>query len=94
MSIRTNFFLFILMIFFITILITFMTIIHKQVKKDTLIETKLGKVVGITVNRLGKEVNCYFGVPYAEPPIGELRFNKPKPKKPWKGQNILCFRIY
>jgi hypothetical protein len=90
MSKRTYFFLFILMVIFIT----FMTVIHKEVKKDTLIETKLGKVVGVTVNRLGKEVNCYFGVPYAEPPIEELRFNKPKPKKPWKGQNILCLRIY
>ncbi len=88
MSKRTYFFLFILMIIFITVLIAFITFINKEVKKDTLIETKLGKVVGVTVNRLGKEVNCYFGVPYAEPPIGELRFNKPKPKKPWKGSNI------
>jgi len=56
---------------------------HKR--KTTVINTELGKLSGITVQRLGKNINCYFGVPYAEPPVGELRFQKPKPKKPWRG---------
>jgi hypothetical protein len=60
-------------------------VIHYETRTTSLIKTKLGKVSGITVNRLGKSVNCYFGIPYAEPPVGKLRFKKPKPKKPWIG---------
>ncbi|XP_060518494.1 juvenile hormone esterase-like isoform X2 [Cylas formicarius] len=26
-----------------------------------------------------------MGIPYAEPPVGDLRFKAPKPKHPWKG---------
>ena len=47
---------------------------------DIIIETKNGKIKGYD----GDGVNIFKGIPYAEPPIGELRLNKPKPKEPWK----------
>ncbi|GAB0091514.1 hypothetical protein DMENIID0001_063660 [Sergentomyia squamirostris] len=33
----------------------------------------------------GRGIRAFMGVPYAEPPIGSLRFSHPVPKKPWAG---------
>ena len=49
------------------------------------VKTKVGEIIGTTkdVNVYGKQmkVNRFFGIPYAEPPIDDLRFKKPVPKK-------------
>ncbi|MEW8563416.1 MAG: carboxylesterase family protein, partial [Candidatus Thiodiazotropha sp.] len=49
------------------------------------VETRLGKIVGTTkeVDVFGKKmtVDKYHGIPYAEPPVGDLRFKKPVPKE-------------
>ncbi|XP_045506360.1 juvenile hormone esterase-like [Colias croceus] len=36
-------------------------------------------------NAYGKPYFSFKGIPYAEPPIGDLRFKAPKPKQPWTG---------
>ena len=33
----------------------------------------------------GKSAHQFLGIPYAEPPVGELRFAAPEPRRPWKG---------
>lgn len=39
------------------------------------IETKLGHVRGtVMLSRNGKRFNAFLGLPYAKPPVGELRF--------------------
>ncbi|XP_013408925.1 carboxylesterase 1C [Lingula anatina] len=48
-----------------------------------ILETKLGKIRGKTETVNGKKIDVYLGIPYAEPPLGYLRFRKPVPKKPW-----------
>ncbi|KAF6204249.1 hypothetical protein GE061_002589 [Apolygus lucorum] len=45
----------------------------------------LGKLRGVfqkTIN--GREISSFLGVPYAQPPIGELRFKEPVPVKSWQ----------
>lgn len=46
-----------------------------------IIETKSGKVQGYSE----KGIEVYKGIPYAEPPIGDLRFRPPVAKEPWDG---------
>lgn len=45
------------------------------------IRTKSGPIRGISLGE--KNVEAFLGIPYAEPPVGNLRFAKPVPKLPW-----------
>ena len=47
------------------------------------IHTKLGDLTGVLTED-GK-VEVYAGIPYAEPPVGDLRWKEPQPAKPWNG---------
>ena len=49
------------------------------------VRTTSGLVKGTTVEVFGQELNQFLGIPFAEPPVGDLRFAKPKPlRKPIK----------
>jgi para-nitrobenzyl esterase len=50
-------------------------------KKTRIIEISSGKLQGY----IDGGIEIYKGIPYAEPPTGELRFNTPKSKKSWSG---------
>ncbi|MHA1147923.1 MAG: carboxylesterase/lipase family protein [Promethearchaeota archaeon] len=49
--------------------------------KTQIIETKTGKIQGIAED----DLETFKGIPYAEPPIGDLRFLEPVAKRPWEG---------
>ncbi len=44
-------------------------------------ETSLGQVKGVEVGNL----MAFKGIPYAKPPVGDLRFAPPEPAEPWTG---------
>jgi para-nitrobenzyl esterase len=48
-------------------------------KLSPVVETKEGPVQGFTLNG----VTEFLGVPYAEPPVGNLRWPPPKDHAPW-----------
>ena len=47
------------------------------------VSVKQGKVVG--VYNEDKSVRIFAGIPYAAPPVGDLRFKEPQPPAPWEG---------
>ncbi|XP_055377991.1 acetylcholinesterase-like isoform X2 [Condylostylus longicornis] len=51
-----------------------------------LIQTDKGKIMGTTlVAPTGKKVDAWLGIPYAQPPLGPLRFRHPRPIEKWSG---------
>jgi para-nitrobenzyl esterase len=48
------------------------------------VETAQGKVRGKTIN--DGRVKAFLGLPYAAPPVGDLRWKAPEPPIPWKGE--------
>lgn len=54
-----------------------------------IIRTRKGRVRGITLTAAtGKKVDAWFGIPYAQKPLGDLRFRHPRPVENW-GDEIL-----
>ncbi|XP_012287399.1 venom carboxylesterase-6-like [Orussus abietinus] len=51
-----------------------------------IVRVKQGLLKGyVERNVAGGEFFCFRGIPFAEPPVGELRFQDPQPAKSWKG---------
>lgn len=59
----------------------FLLVLVPFVSGDWIVRTKSGPVRGISTDK--KSVEAFLGIPYAEPPVGNLRFAKPVPKYPW-----------
>lgn len=54
-----------------------------------ILQTKLGSIEGVkSISSKGNEFYSFLGVPYAEPPIGQLRFREPQAKQSW-GDKVL-----
>ncbi|XP_070593976.1 cholinesterase-like isoform X2 [Erythrolamprus reginae] len=51
--------------------------------EDTVVITSSGPIKGKHFLSSHGSVTAYLGVPYAEPPLGKLSFQKPLPHQPW-----------
>jgi para-nitrobenzyl esterase len=59
-----------------------------QVKLDT------GIISGLKASQNGQEISIFRGIPYAAPPIGDLRWKPPQPAASWTGvRNCTQFSI-
>ena len=47
------------------------------------VKTACGEIEGLT--GWNQAVGLFRGIPYAQPPVGELRWKAPRPVQPWKG---------
>ncbi|XP_070848712.1 cAMP-regulated D2 protein [Chaetodon trifascialis] len=59
----------------------------KPVNQDTngaqrpVVLTKDGQIKGVTVDK----AHIFYGIPYADPPVGAYRWKPPRPVTPWQG---------
>jgi len=51
------------------------------------VSTRCGRVRGRRsyIPSLQREVDEFLGIPFAQPPLGDLRFRHPLPVRPWRG---------
>lgn len=50
------------------------------------VDTRSGKVRGFTAQAAtGKQVDVWNSIPFAQAPVGDLRFRHPRPTDPWQG---------
>ncbi|XP_035781358.1 acetylcholinesterase isoform X3 [Anopheles albimanus] len=49
------------------------------------VQTSSGPIRGRSTMVQGREVHVFNGVPFAKPPVDNLRFRKPVPAEPWHG---------
>ncbi|NWI43982.1 CHLE Cholinesterase, partial [Picathartes gymnocephalus] len=56
---------------------------RKVVPEENIIATEKGRVRGTSLQVLGGTVTAFLGIPYGQPPVGRLRFQKPEPREEW-----------
>ncbi|CAK5077031.1 unnamed protein product [Meloidogyne enterolobii] len=61
-------------------------LLNFKINYSVIIQTSYGTLEGFVYKlENGKSVNVFLGIPFAEKPIGILRFEKPKPPSRWEG---------
>ena len=60
-----------------------LSVMAQKNKKATQLKIENGIIDGLEDKELG--LMKYFGIPFAQPPVGDLRWKAPQPAKDWKG---------
>ena len=61
-----------------------------QPQESPILTIEGGQVQGVAADIEG--VTVYRGIPYAAPPIGDLRWKEPQPVVPWEGVKVAGIR--
>uniref|UniRef100_A0A7I4XYC3 Carboxylic ester hydrolase n=1 Tax=Haemonchus contortus TaxID=6289 RepID=A0A7I4XYC3_HAECO len=63
-----------------------LTVLASTAAREVVVKTSRGSLVGYqSVSSSGKLVNIFKQIPYAEPPVDELRFQRPHEVRKWSG---------
>ncbi|XP_046549306.1 cholinesterase-like [Haliotis rubra] len=62
-------------------LVTLLLELH--IAKTQKVSTQDGPVLGQRLSVLGKSLDVFYGIPYAKPPVGDLRFKYPQRSESW-----------
>lgn len=58
---------------------------------DICVQTRLGSLCGEQKEGFAQ----FLGIPFAKPPVGNLRFRRPVPMEPWEGiKEVKTFTSY
>ncbi|XP_054833018.1 acetylcholinesterase-like [Eublepharis macularius] len=66
-----------------SLLVLFLLSSSSASEEDTVVVTSSGLVRGRRLTTSSGMVTAFLGIPYAESPVGNLRFQKPRPHQPW-----------
>lgn len=69
-------------VFCLSLLVTGLSAMPAQAAPDTRIKTKAGIVIGVAKDGIAS----FKGIPFAAPPVRDLRWAEPKPVKAWSGE--------
>lgn len=70
----------------ILFLVMFCGLCQARTSSDLRVHISDGRVVGrYMTSESGRTIRAFMGIPYAQPPIGNLRFKTPAKVKPWQG---------
>ncbi|KAJ3655564.1 hypothetical protein Zmor_014687 [Zophobas morio] len=73
-----------LVITLLMVYISYVTHILPYPEANPLVYTRYGPIIGLTqFSRNKREYMSFRGIPYAKPPLGNLRFKAPEPVEPW-----------
>ncbi|CAI9727860.1 cholinesterase 2-like [Octopus vulgaris] len=67
---------------YILIISLFKIYAHAQ---DPIIDTTTGKINGSTISVQNFDLDVFLGIPFAKPPVGNLRFKRPEEIERWSG---------
>ncbi len=64
------------------------------VVSNPIVRVEQGQILGETIHfeddflNIQKDIDVFLGIPYAEPPVGDRRFEAPLPKAPWSADDV------